>query len=266
MKIGAALLVAFVAIVLLWQFWKGDTAASKALLQTADRAYFAGEKAEGINERKEKFNTALQNYLQLEKTFHPREGNGRLDFNTANALFQLEQYPLSIYYYYRAKGLRPRDVRVQHNLEVALQKAKVATKPETSVFQQIFAWHFWLSQPERLQLFSILTFLLFALLSVQFWKPHPTVKSVLIFTAIAWACVMGSLLYSRFVEPIEGVLVRATSLYRDAGLQFAKVQENPILGGSKVEVLDTVKNGEWVWIKTPEGTLGYVPSEAIRVI
>lgn len=265
-KISVAVFAGLAAIFVLWQLLCLGSASQKKVLQEADSAYFAGEKASNLAERQTGFNKALQDYLQLEKNNQPVEGNGKLYFNIGNSFFQLENYPWAILYYYRAAALRPRDIRVEHNLDIAAQKAKVPIKKESSAFNQILGWHFFLSQPERLQIFSLLTIAFFLLLSLQFWQPHPLIKMTLVGVSIPLIFITASLLYSRYAEPIQGVIVQAAPLFRDAGKQYAKVMETPVPGGTKVEVLDVVQKGEWLWIKTPEGTLGYVPQDSIRII
>jgi hypothetical protein len=83
---------------------------------------------------------------------------------------------------------------------------------------------------------------------------------------VCYLLFLMSLLYSRYVEALEGVLVKSTFLYRDKGKEYAKVLDHPSSTGLKVQILDVQANGTWLKILTPDGTLGYVPAESIRLI
>ena len=75
-----------------------------------------------------------------------------------------------------------------------------------------------------------------------------------------------SLCYTRYLAPIQAVIIRGSTLSRDAGEQYAKVSNQPISSGSTVMVLDVVHDGQWLKILSPSGELGYVPYTVIRII
>lgn len=237
------------------------------LLKSAYDNYLAGEKASTIARRKEYFNQALEDYSKLETTYKPTFGNGKLYYNIGNSYFQLEEYSWAVLYYYRALKLMPREERVQHNLNIALQKLSVTpSEITTPIYQPLLYLNTLVSLPQRLQWFFNFGVILLALISAHLMRPNKYLKGSAIAVGIIWALLFLGLLYTKFLAPVEGVLIHSSALYRDAGEQYAKVSEQPVLSGNKVKVLEVLQEGQWLKVLTPTGELGYVPSTTIRII
>lgn len=239
---------------------------TERILQEANKSYLAGEKAQTIAARKDAFNKALALYGQLEEKHNPVFGNGKLFFNIANSYYQVERYPWAILYYYRALQLMPRDDKVRRNLNIALQKIDLPPVSEPPVSHYLLFFHYFLSLPERLQLFFTLSVFLLALISAFIIRKEKFIVHLLVIIGIFWLVMLLDLGYTRYLAPVEGVVVRSTMLYRDAGEQYAKVPEPPVVSGNKVQVLEVVQNGEWLKILAPSGTVGFVPNTALRLI
>lgn len=235
-------------------------------LREAEEHYAAGEKAETIAARQEQFNLALSLYKDLENAYHPEFGSGKLYFNIANTYFQLGQYPQAILYYYKAYALMPREPKIGRNLQVAQSKLNLADPVRPNIYNQLFFFQYEFSLPERLQVFFFLAALAFALLSFLLWKPHVWTRWAFYTAAALAALVLFSAAYTRYFSPLEGIIVSSTELYRDAGINYAKVIPKPIPSGSKVEVLNITPNGKWIKIITPEGQFGYIPQTSISLI
>ncbi|PJD97614.1 MAG: hypothetical protein CK425_03030 [Parachlamydia sp.] len=234
-------------------------------LNAAENAYQAGEKAVNINERQKAFNEALQHYLSLEEAHHPIYGSGKFYYNLGNTYFQLQEYPLAILNYEKALNLLADPSKAEANLKIARKKAKVDEKAPPTGFQQVLFFHTW-ALSTRLQLISICLVLIFALISLSLWKTFPGVKTLIILLGILFVSLLASAIYSRFFSSIEAIVIHPTYLYRDAGLEYAKVQEQPLTGGTKVEVLGFYEDGEWVKILTSHKELGYIKSMDARLI
>ena len=247
---------------LLLLFWKGNN----PKLTEADSSYKAGEQATTIAEREKAFNQALTLYHQLEEKHQPEFGSGKLYFNLANTYFQLGQYPLALLYYHKASALMPREERVTFNLKMAKEKLGLVDETKPSAFERIFFFHTKLSLPERLEIFFWLSLIVLACCSYLIWNKKKWVKNALIVSFSLWVLMLLSLCYTRYISPLEGLIVNPTALYRDAGFQYEKVTENPVMPGSKVEILDVLPNRKWLKITTNDGQMGYVPQESIRRI
>jgi tetratricopeptide (TPR) repeat protein len=240
--------------------------ASDSELTEAYQNYLQGEKSQTVNERKETFNNALKNYLEIEKKYDSEYSSGKLYYNIGDTYYQLEEYPLAAYYFYRAQALRPNDAMVRRNLETTLKKLDLTLKESKSPFRILFFFHNNFSLPTRLQFFSLLLIATFAMISANIWRPSNKLKAALYVFEALLVIMCLSLLFTRYLTTPEGVVVHSTPLYRDAGRQFAQVTPKPVSAGEKVEVLDVLNEGLWIKIKTPEGDLGYIPSDKIKVI
>ncbi len=240
--------------------------AASLLIAEAEAEYQAGEKAATVAERKQHFNAALEKYLLLEKHNHPEFGNGKLYYNLANTNYQLGEFQWAVYYYYKALRLMPGDEEALHNLTLALKQLNLPGPSEESILHKIFFFHYHLSLPVRLMLFAFVGCLTFILASLLIWTHWRGVKTACILSALVSLILLGSLLYSRYLAPTEGVMVRSAMLYRDAGEQYAQVSDKPIPAGLKVEVLDIRQQGQWLKVLTPDGVLGYVQYEAIHLL
>lgn len=232
----------------------------------ADASYSQGEKAVTIAERKEAFNHALELYSQLDEAFSPRFGTGKLDYNIGNTYFQLEEYPLAILHYYRAQFLMPRNEAVLRNLAMAQQKLGLRIPFESSAFDKIFFFHYSFSLPERLQMFFVLGLTLLLLGVVFLWNPIVWLKRLMIIVTVCTAALFLSVQYTHYLSIVEGVMMHTSILYSDAGLQYDKIKGAPIPAGAKVHVLNADQEGTWLKIMSPDGTIGFVKQDVIRII
>lgn len=239
---------------------------TNSMLAEAFLAYQDGEKAQNVSQRAASFNKALSIYTNLEDRFSPNYGDGKLYYNIGNSYFQLGQYPLAVFYYYRTLNLDPGDERTEKNLNIALEKLNIPYRNKNSVFIDIFFFHYKISLPNRLRLIFIFCTLSVILFSVFIWNRNKLIKYFSIIITLIAAILLFSVLYTQFLTPSEAVIVKSTSLYRDAGMQYARVQEEPILSGSKVEVLEILENGKWLKIITETGKVGYIPQESVKIL
>jgi len=236
-------------------------------LDKAYENYVNGEKATTISARKEFFNRALSQYTSVEKNADLSLSDGKLYYNIANTYFQLEEYPLAAYYYYRAQALVPRNDKIKHNLD--LTRAKLGLHPEKkdrSIFKSILFFHDHLPLPERLQLFFLLGILSTLFFSTYIWFPKSWLKKSGIFFTVCTTILLLDLAWTFYLSPLEGVLVHSSMLYKDAGRQYAQVSDQPLLAGTKVEATEILQDGKWLKILTPDETVGYIPQDAILLL
>ncbi len=243
-----------------------SSSAALQKLQDAEAQYSLGEHAKTVAERKEAFNKALKDYLFLEKVFDPIYGNGKLYYNLGNVNFQLEEYPLAAYYYYKALSLMPRNNDVKDNLSMALHNLNLPSQQNPSVFRKVFFFHTFFSLPERLRLFFLFSLACIVTLSLFIWLRKQWLQFPIALLGAISLLFLGSLLYARYLEPIEGVLVHAAVLHRDAGSQYALISDKPLSAGLKVQVLDLRENGAWLKVLSPEGNIGFLKQSEIRLI
>lgn len=239
---------------------------SEQPLHAAQESYAAAINASDIIQREEALNKTLRIYASLEGEYHPIYGNGKLYNNIAETFFQLEQYPWAALYFYQARALMPRDHDVEQSLQNTLGKLNVSLGSQDSIFRKVFFFHYYFSLPEQLQILSGITVLLFCLASLYVWKNYRFLKGLIAAVLLLWAVFFGSVIYAKYFEPLEGMIVNASMLYRGSSVLSPFVDPKPIMEGRKVEVLDVLEDGKWLKIRTPEGNLGFISSESIRII
>lgn len=233
-------------------------------IHAAETFYRLGESAGTVYERKDAFNEALKLLTDLEREYHPEFGTGRLYFDLGNAYYQLGVYPFAILNYLKAESLMPREEVVRRNLEAARQKIALKPPPTKNIFITPFSF---LSLPEYLQLFFFMTFLGICFYSVWIWKPLSYCKvAAFLFFGIS-GLILLHLGLIRYLSPVEGVLVKAVELRRDAGVEFAKVGDQPIPAGTVITILGVSSNASsqsWVKVAVPGGEFGYILQDAVR--
>lgn len=242
-----------------------ESAGLRDKLEKAAQSYLFAEKSKSLGQRKEGFNTALKIWMELEREWQPYDGNGEIYYNIANANYQLAEYPWAIYYYYRALALNPRNVDASSNLKIAQEKLSLLSSQENQNHQP-FLFHRLFSLPERLVGFALFTFGTLAFASCLVWFPGKMLKALFAASSFASLLFLASCLYSRYVEPIEAVLIHPAVLYRDAGTQYAKVKDEPLQAGLKVEVLEVDGNGVWLKVRLADGIFGFLSGDAVRLI
>lgn len=224
--------------------------------------YARGERGKTVAERSAAFNEALALYAPLAE----RSQEPRLLFNVANCYFQLDEPAWAIVYYERARKEAPREDKIRRNLEQALARVGLAPEPGSQVLQDLLFFHTLLAEREKLTLFTLFFALSFGLFSLYIWWPKRPLFSLGRLVLALSLLFLGSVLYTQFLAPVEGILIRASALHRDAGDHYASVTPHPLAPGQKVEVKEVVGDGRWFQVETQQGEKGYVSKEALRII
>lgn len=251
------MVVALLFCSVLWMFYRP----ASNQIQQAEASYHSGEIADTIHARSEAFNQALKLFSDLDKQYHPTYGTGKLYYNLGNTYYQLNQYPWAILYYLKAESLMPRDEKILRNLELARQRLGI-TAPKSSLIK-IITRPPYMSLPEYLQLFFLITFISIMLFSAWIWNRSNGLRNSVMLTSLIAALIMTHLLVIRYLSPVEGVLLHAVELRKDAGTQFALVDSKPIPAGTVVTILETSPNDTWVKITTPS-SFGYIERNKVQ--
>lgn len=231
---------------------------SKDLLQEARAQYQKGEKATTYEERKSAFNQALFLFHTLEQQ-NPNSSN--LDEDLARTYFQLREYAWAILYDERALKKNSLNASLSSRLEEAQKKLGIVNSSAQkswitswTTYSHRFQWLFWM---------ILLTFIIF---SLSIWIPHTWIRKL----AIAFACLLflclGHFLLAYYFTPLEGILVQSTGLYREPDWNQPQLTDQPLLAGSKVQILQMTQNGDWLKIENSSGVIGYVPTTRLRGI
>lgn len=234
-------------------------------LLKAEESYRRGEISSTIAERADLFNSALALFLELNEEYHPVFGSGKLAYNIGNTYFQLGEYPLSILYYVRAERLMPRSKSVQNNLELVRDKLGLKEQENRSLFDFILLEPF-LSFPERLQLFFVLAFVSLLTASAWLWEKKQWVGRIAILCLSLTVLMLINLGVSYYFSPLEAILVHAVEPRREAGMEYTKVGDRPISGGTILEVVGASNDGKWLKVAVIDDEFGYIPGNALKLI
>lgn len=231
-------------------------------LNEAYASYMEGMNADTVNEQQEAYNRSLKLYSQLED----QPGDGKLFYNMGNVYYELGEYGWAIYYYRMAQQRLPRNDAIRHQLTHALIKQGLPPPIEQPIVKNVLYWQYKLSQPERIQLFLALLGITFICASLYVWNHLESLKIALGLFATCSAIVLGSILYAQYFSPIEVVVVEGYGLYHSPSDESAVVSAEPLIPGTSLRVHDMVDNGSWLQVYLPTGQIGFLPSEAVRVV
>lgn len=212
-----------------------------------------------IYERKENLNLALQELLNA-------PSDASVYRNTAKVFQLLGETPWAIYYTYKAMKLEPRNHQLEEELDKGIAVASLPERVKENPFGPLIRWHQILSQGEKFQLLFVGLVALFILTSVWIWQGSKVLRIPILLLGLLCALMASSLLYSRYGEPLEGILVAPAALYREPDAKALLVKDSPLPAGLKLEVLDERDEGRWLKVKTDQGEYGYVRYQPIRLI
>ncbi len=266
MNIQSLIIWAIILFVVIGAIASYFTSGTDKRLNDAYIAYTQGEQASNVASRELAFNKALSIYKQLSQEYPPPYGSGALDYNIGNSYFELGQYAPAVLHYYKAVKYDPWNSSAWSNLQVALDKLHLSTKVPKHGWESIFSPSIGMSISLRYQLFFTASFVVLLLGSFYIWRTLPILKPYIWIAAGIAVLMLLSLFVTQFIEPVGAVVVKSTSLYRDAGNQYAKVLDTPLQEGLKIEVIEGAAGGNWVEVRTPEGALGYVPTNRIELL
>lgn len=230
-------------------------------IQNADESYRKGETAATLMERKQAFNHALDLYLSLEQQYQPKFGDGKLYYNIGNTFYQLEDFPRAILYYKRAEALRPTDSRVQQNLLAAQQRLSITPSQKRWISRFNY-----LSFPQVMLGFFVCALAAFLSYSLYIWKEQEGFKKGAQWLLVPAFAFLSLIVFMRYFSPIEAVLIESSFLRKDAGEQYAKVSEQPLMAGTQVEVLEGKGSPLWYKVISSTGEVGYVSSTSTQLV
>lgn len=259
-----SVILSILALMFLAIFWLDRSSRFRSSDQ-AEAFYLEGKKAATVSERKQALNAALAEFLLLEKSGLPDFGTGKLYYDIGNTYFLLEDYPNAIYYYVKAKGLMPRSESVVRNLSAARDKLSLPPLERNGWLDRLLLDK-WIPLPKRLQLFALLAAITTGLLSVSIWQGKKLWRRLGVFFLFLTVLSALNLAATRYLSPIEAVVLKGEFPLREAGAVDAKAGTQPLPAGTVVEVIEATPDGKWVKVVPEEGSLGFVPAGSVRLV
>lgn len=221
--------------------------------------YQKGEAAEQLSEREYCFNQALKYYSEYEFP------NGKLYYNIGNCYYQLNQIGMAIWYYHKALHLLPRDAKIKENLQKAQQLANVPESLWDKIGHQLLFWHYSLSPSEQTRSFIIFSLLAFIFGSLFIWFKKALYKYLAIVFLVSCAAFGSSRTWEHYHSKVA-VFIQPALLRCDAGMQYKEVDQELIVSGQKVKVLEVSPDAEWLKVQTHDHKTGYVAAKQVRLL
>ena len=227
-------------------------------LEQAHNSYKKGEAADNFLERSQAFNQSLTLYKTLEK----RSQNPNLLYNIGNNYYQLSEYSWARWYYERALLQSPRNEKILYNL--ALTKEKLGLNEEKNFLFSAPLLNLSIYEKSLL----LVLFFAFAVLlnSINLCLSKKKIVYSLQISILLCLITCMSLVYDYYLAPVQGIVMHASNLHRDAGAHYALVQDDPVLEGTRLRVLGIDKESSWVQVLTLTGEIAYLPQESIRLV
>ncbi|MCH9633961.1 MAG: hypothetical protein S4CHLAM7_06950 [Chlamydiae bacterium] len=218
--------------------------------------YIQGEQADQFDERERLFNQALKLYSSIEAE------DAKLYFNIANCYYQLDQKGMAVWYYYKARALAPRDLKIRQNLITALEQTTSLTKGDTiSTF-----FNFQLSNPEKNLLTLLLTMTTFTFMSLFIWFRKKPLQ-IISFSMLLMLCLFNLAFYfQKQANTLTAIVIYPTFLRCDAGHHYKEVKDDLEPAGKKVKILGLSADKKWIKVKSSSNEKGYVPVEKIKLL
>ncbi|MDP1879706.1 MAG: SH3 domain-containing protein [Parachlamydiaceae bacterium] len=227
----------------------------ESLAQNAYIELEKGENTESIDQRKINFNQALFLYLQAEQI---DSQNPDIDQVIAYIFSQLNEYPLSILYYYRALKHGVDESRILPLLKETQNQAGLSSVNLAPINFLTFFTDY-----QKNYILFLLLIGIIILFICNTWIPSKWVKFSLVFSLGISTFFLVLLMFSYYTQSLEGVLINASELYDPI---HQRNFEDPILAGTKVEILELISNEDWIKIKDSENRMGFISLKNIKII
>lgn len=172
-----------------------------------------------------------------------------------NAYLALEELPWAVLYFRRALLQDPGNTDLEETLNqalTALPGAKTEWKAQT--FASLYL------------VFSLLVAATGVLGSLAIWMNNRWWPLLFAFALAASLMVFAEAARRRYLTPIPAAVVSPSPLYRTPSADGAIIAPHPIFAGSVVGVIDFEADGKWLKVTTEEGTVGFIPMRAARIL
>ena len=200
---------------------------------------------------------ALLRYEQLYRD-HP---TGRLAYNIGNTYYQLDNKPMALVFYKRAKAALPNDNNIQHNLDLVREELHLdTTEPQETT------WIPATIQTHKTQLFLIFYGLFWLTACVRHTKKKmmPLIIPIaLLFLTLASTTIIGM----EYLQPAtpEGVIITSDTTGRQGnGRNFEPSFKKPLPIGTECTILE--KRGYWLRIQLKQDKECWIPARSCEVI
>lgn len=226
------------------------------------------------------FNKANEAYAQemyaeaidlYEQILAVKYQSAELYFNLGNAYFKQGEIPSAILNYEKAKKLKPNDEDIDFNLNVA--NTKIVDKIEP--VPELFLWNWWksvyniFSADAWAKISVICIFAFFVLFGFYLFSKIMTIRKTAFYSGIVvlfltiFTFTVAYQKYHLLTSQQEAIVFTPTITIKSSPNPNS-VDLFVLHEGSKVRIIERV--GEWSEIKIANGSVGWLPTEALKNI
>lgn len=217
---------------------------------------------------KAKYKEAAAAYQQVQ---HAGYSSAGLYFNLGNAYYKLDEIPLAILYYEKARKLSTGD----EDIAVNIQLANLKIKDKIESVPEFFLAKWWRSfvlfcSAELLSILGVIAFMAgFALLIVYLFAVALSVKRPAFYTGsglltLALLMVLVAGLQTSYLDSSSGAVVFGGTVNVKSGPKDSFKTLYVIHEGLKVTLKE--ENEDWVKIELPNGNVGWVALSSVKKI
>ena len=198
--------------------------------------------------------------LRYEQLYRDQPG-GRLAYNIGNTYYQMNNKPMALVFYKRAKKDIPTDSNLNHNLELVREELHLESiTPKTTLA--------WLPPSLHLKGFHVLILygLFWITASIRYAKKQMmplTIPIVILFLTLAGSTVIGM----EYLQPQnqEGIITATNTMGRQGnGRNFEPSFSKPLTPGTEFQILE--KRGYWLRIQLNHGEECWIPARSCEVV
>jgi tetratricopeptide (TPR) repeat protein len=195
--------------------------------------------------------------------------NGRLYYDIANAYFRTKDIGRAILNYRRAQQYIPDDENLRQNLAYARNKRldKIGEQQEIKVFKTLFFWHYDLSTPDKILLFSIFFISIWVLAGLYRFVRRPAL-GWMVAVVVVLSMMMGGSLVAESISLYQikpGVITEASVPARKGNsTAYAPSFKEPLHAGTEFNLIENRDN--WLYIKLFDGRTCWIPSKTAEMV
>ena len=218
--------------------------------------------------QKKEFTKAVELYKKIIESGYK---SSDVYFNLGNAYYRLRNTPEAIYWFESAKKLNPDDEDIDYNLRIANMRVvdKFEAIPQFFLSQWYNNLLNYYSSNQWATYSVISSWLTFIALGLFIFIWHIRTKKILFmfaaifFVVTIFSCIFANQKYWQ-EQSNNSAIIFTSSVYVKSSPDDKSTDLFILHEGTKVKITDYV--GNWFKIRLPNGTIGWLPKEATKVI
>lgn len=195
--------------------------------------------------------------------------NGRLYYNIGNAYFRTNDLGRAILNYRRALQYIPNDPNLRQNLSYARKQRldKIVEPQDTRVFKTLFFWHYDLSTPSRILLFTFFFAAVWIFAIVRRFARRAFLGWALVI-ALALTVIMGGSLAAEAItlsRVTPGVIIDPSVVARKGNSDaYAPSFTEPLHAATEFELIE--KRDGWYEIRLADDRTCWLPEKSVELV